>query len=367
MKKILLIVFGFSLLSCKSNDNSRNLSAIVLVDTLMVDFLDLPLPNERSSYGSSFDRFSYSYIFNDSIGIFILDLKSNLWNSFSIPLDGNSGLKKGGDFYFINDTLGLYNLKGSGEFQLLDFKSKTTLNYSFEDFRFNIGNASPEGVYYDKNIIGFPVSYSRCTKEMDYTKEVPIYAFFDLKENRLINSFGFPSDFHNEIYTLNDLSRTFSIVGQKIYLNMTKSPKIYVFDINGQLIDEEVISSNKVIDGNSDFIDDQMKSLIQYTYGGYYSSLLYDGKYFYRTASFLANKENFIGEKPSGFLNDLQSMKIEVIKFDKDFNLISKGEFFGSPSKKGIGDGNYFVANGKPYYWLLDKKLESQERFVSLE
>lgn len=367
MVRNILLFFLLGLFSCGPNHGRENVSSLVLKDTLTIDFEDFPLPNERSSYGFSKDRYSYSFTFNDSIGIFIFDLKSNLWNSFSMPLDGNSGLKKGGDFYFINDTLGLYSLKGSGEFQLLDFKSKTTLNYSFEDFRFNIGNASPESVYYDNNLIGFPVSYSRSNKEMDYTKEVPIYAFFDLKENRLINSFGFPSEFHDKIYTLNDLSRTFLIVGQKIYLNMAKSPKIYVFDINGKLLDEEAISSNKVVEGNSDFVDDPMRSLIQYTYGGNYSSLLFDGKYFYRTASFLANKENFSSDKPSGFLNDLESMKIEVIKFDIDFNLISKGEFFGSPSKKGIGDGNYFVTNGKPYYWLLDKKLESQERFVSIE
>lgn len=367
MIKNIVLFFSLGLFSCGSGTQVEYFPSLIYKDTLTIDFQNFPLPNERSSYGLLKDKYSYSFAFNDSIGIFILDLKSNSWNKYHIPLDGDSGLKRGGNFYFINDTLGLYSLIGSGEFQILDFKSKTTVSYKFDDFRYNIGNSSPGGIYFDNKVIGFPVSYSRSNKEKDYTKNVPIYSFYDLKESRLINSFGFPADFHDKVYSLNHLTRTFLVVGERIYLNMAKSHKLYLFDVNCNLIDEPLISSDKVLETESTLFENPMESLIQFTYGGNYSSLVYDGKYFYRIASFLADKGNSNSDKPSGFLNDLESLKIEVIKFDADFNLISKGEFLASPSKKGIGDGNYFVANGKPYFLLLDKQVESQERFVSVE
>jgi hypothetical protein len=367
MKNLIHLGIIIGLISCnKGVEKSDNYPAIEIKDTVAINFGEFPLPNERSSFGNIDDNYSYSFAFSDSIVVFSLDLESNSWKLSSIPLEGSSGLKKNGDFIFINDSLGLYSLKGTNNFDIINFKAKTITTYKLEDFKLNIEGRNPGCIYYNKKLIGFPVSYYQSNKEKNYTKDVPIYVFYDLEMNKVRNYIHFPAEFHDKTFSLNHLGREFLVAGEKIYLNLSKSHNIYVYNTKGELINQQEISSKKVLDSESGFSENQMKNLIQFTYEGYYSSLLFDGINFYRTASYLSSKDNLNSNKPEGFLMDLETLNLEIIKFDSSLNVISRGDFSGSPSKKGIGVGNYFIFKGKPYYWLLDKDKESQERFVSV-
>jgi hypothetical protein len=368
MRPFLVLLFISLCFSCESKEKALILPLLEITDITVLDFTDMPIPDERSSFGTYSNSFYFTHDLLDSLGLYRYDFEEDIWESTFFPLDGPNGLKKYDDFILINDTLAIHGLKGFSSFQLVNLKSKQVETFRFSDTKMGISKLTSSSVYYDGNILGFPISYSMSNKDENYTKEVPIYGFYDIGLSKLVTSFGFPEEFQNYTFSTNFLNRDFLVVGETIHLSMHKSDFIYSFDLNGGLKKKTSVSSSYVSHVNPGIETNQIQNMISTMLGGIYSSFLYDGKYFYRSVLYVPKhlQQEDSGDLKS-FMESYENARFKVIKLDKNFEIVAEGEFDGASSKKGIGDNFYFIKEGSLYYWLLDKQKEDLERFVTLE
>lgn len=367
MRVFSIISILFLFFSCKEKRELSVYPILEINDTIAFNFDNIPIPNERSSFGSSSESFYYTYGFTDSLGLYQYEFEKGLWEALFFHFDGPNGLKKDDDFVLINDTLAIHNLKGLSSFQLIDLRSKQLKTFKFEDSRMGLEKLTSNSIYFDGEVIGFPISYYMSNKDIEYTKTVPIFGIYHLDSSKIISHFGFPKDFHDDVYSLNFLSRSFSIVDQTIYLNMEKSAHIFSHDLDGKLIKKTLVDSEFVSISNPGIGENQISDMLSSVIEGRYSSFVFDGQNFSRTVIYFPN-----GTKPKtidveSFMGALDQFRFKVIKLDKNLEKVGEGDFSGSPSKKGIGDDLYFTKNGTIYFWLLDKQSENIEKFVSVE
>lgn len=367
MRIAFVFLVVISLAACGREDTLTPLSGLKIGDTTALRFKNIPLPNERSSFGTYSNSFYFTYDHLDSLGFYRYDFEQDVWESLFLPLDGPNGIKKYDDLVLVNDTLVIHGLKGLASFQLINLKSNQFSTFRFLDTKMGLGKLTSSSIYFDGNTLGFPMSYSKSNKDENYTKEVPIYGFYDITSSKLVSSFGFPEEFHNDIYSLNFLHRDFVVEGAVIHLSMDKSHFIYSYNLNGELTRKTEVRSSCVSVANPGTSGEQSRDMISTMLGGIYSSLLFDGNFFYRNVFYLP--EQFKPDDSNNlpmFINALENVKFKVIKLDQNFAKIAEGDFYGAASKKGLGDNLYFVKNGVMYFWLLNKLTEDEEIFVSL-
>lgn len=359
-----IIAFWFG---CNSEQiKIENSAESPFLDTLTLDFEDLPLPNEYSSSGNYQDKFYYTYFFRDSMGLYFNDLNSRDWTSNFFPMEGPEGLLKEGDFVILNDSIAFHPLAGLASFQLINYQSGQVKRFKFPDGRFGFGKITEKSVHFDGESIRFPLSFYKSTSDEDYVSQVPIYGVFDLVASEFSLLLNFPEKFHGDTYSSNFLSKTFLVADNYIYLNLAKSHEIYKYDLALNLQEIIPFQSQKVDTSNPGLENDQILNLINSKMGGEYSSLFESDGHLYRTVSYLSELNTNRVKNLNEYFQALENLRFEILKYSILTKKTESYDYSGSPTSKGIGDGLVLEKEGKLYYWLFDKEKEEVERFVSI-
>ncbi|NVJ87008.1 MAG: hypothetical protein HWE15_11925 [Algoriphagus sp.] len=324
------------------------------------------MPNENSSVGSYRGGFYFSYNYPNSMGLFFYDFASKTWESSFFPNQGPNGIIKEGPFLIINDTLAFHPLVGLSAFQLINYRNGQVKRFKLPDSRFGFGKISDKSIHFDGQFIRFPLSFSKSNLEENFVSEVPIYGVFDLKSSHFTSLMNYPEEFHGDTYSLNFLSKTFLVVDDHIYLNMAKSHNIFMYDLDLNLKEKINLQSQNVNRSNPGVKDDQILNMMDSKLGGEYSALFESGGFLFRTVSYIPKSANFPVENLNEYIESLESLRFEILKFSPSTKEIVRFDYPGSPTSKGIGDGLVFNNKAKLYFWLFDKEEEGIEKFVSL-
>ncbi|TFV96264.1 DUF4221 domain-containing protein [Algoriphagus kandeliae] len=364
---IFLILWVILLPSCDFRDNRlEQINSLPFSDTLVIDFENLPMPNEKSSSGTHEGRFYFTFNFLDSMGLYFYDFVSEKWESNFFQKQGPNGIIKDGPFLIINDSLAFHPLIGLSGFQLVNYQARQVQNFKFPDNRFEVGKISDKSIHFDGRFIRFPVSFSKSNWDEDYVSEVPIYGVFDTYSSNFTSLMKYPEELFGGTYSLNFLSKTFLVVNDHIYLNMAKSHEIYKYDLGLNLVEEITLQSQNVDVSNPGLLNDQILNMMNSKLGGEYSSLFESDGFLYRTVSYLPNSSNNSVENLNGYIEVLETLRFEILKFSLSTKVISRYDYSGSPTSKGIGDGLVLKKNSNLYFWLFDKVEDGKEKFVSL-
>ena len=359
-----IIAFWFG---CDSKQiKIENSAETTFSDTLTVDFGDLPLPNEYSSSGNYQDKFYYTYFFRDSMGLFFYNHDSRIWTSNYIPIEGPEGLVKEGEFVVLNDSLAFHPLLGLAAFQLVNYQNGQVSRFKFPDSRSGFGKISDKSVHFDGVSIRFPLSYSKTNKNPDYVSEVPIYGVFDLDSSNFTYLMNFPEELYGETYSSNFLSKTFLVVEDEIYLNLSKSHNIYKYDLDLSLKEIIPLQSQNVDTSNPGLEDDQILNMMNFELGGKYSLLLESDGNLYRTVSYFSESNSNSVKNLNEYYQAFENLRFEILKYSPLTKKTMRYNFSGSPASQGIGDGLYLDKGEKLYFWLFDKEEEELEKFVSI-
>jgi len=76
-------------------------------------------------------------------------------------------------------------------------------------------------------VIGFPISYYMSNKDIELPQGLSYFWIYHLDSSKELFSHCFPKDFHDDVYSLNFLSRSFSIVDQNDLFKYEKSRHIF--------------------------------------------------------------------------------------------------------------------------------------------
>ena len=343
---------------------------LVLGETYEIDFQDTPMFNGSYSWGYFEDSFYYTSDHLDSLGLHVFSFAGSDWKSTYLPYEGPNGLKRNDSFVILNDTLAFHGLSGNFGFQIVNLKTKQVKDYQFIDKMINPGKVLSSSVYFDGEVIGFPITEYKSTDNPDYTKESMIYGFYSLKEQEFKHYIPFPEEFYGDTFSTNFLNHTFLVQGDSIIVNFAKSDYLYGYGLDGKLIFQKLAKIEGIKTQNPGRKSEPMENMVLSELGGKYSGLVYDGRDFYRTAltfpgGLEKNNSDFLSIQEA-----FESSIFQILKLDSDFNIVAEGSFSGAPGQGGIGDGLYFVRNRKVYLWDLDKGgIENIERFkpVGLE
>jgi hypothetical protein len=366
MRYILILFF---LLSCKKNEKED--STLVLGDKITVDFGDTPLLQENSSWGFNKSSFYYTIDHNDSLGLYIYNMIDEFWISKFFLYEGPNGLRKFDDFVLINDTLAFHSLSGFFGFQLVHLQSKEIQEFTFREIMINPGKVNFKSIYFDSEIIGFPIVEYKRTDDPDYTKESNIYGFFSLAEKQFQDFISFPEEFHNKTYSSNFLKNDFVVRGDSILANFQKSHYLYGYGLKGDKIFQIPVIVKNVNNTNPGRKSDQMDNMILAEFTGKYSSLISVGNYFYRIATTYPKTSIPSSSDFRAIVEAVKYCEMCVLKLDNNFNVLSQGIFPCVPGENGVGDGKYLVKNDRLYLWNLNKgpeeSLEYFQEVILLE
>jgi hypothetical protein len=344
---------------------STDLPQLALGDSFEIDFQDTPMFNGSYSWGYIEDSFYYTSDHLDSLGLHVFSFAESDWKSTYLPYEGPNGLKRNDSFVILNDTLAFHGLSGNFGFQIVNLKTKQVKDYQFIDKMINPGKVLSHSIYFDGEVIGFPITEYKGTDNPDYTKESMIYGFYSIADREFRHFIPFPEEFHGDTFSTNFLNHTFYVKGDSILVNFAKSDYLYGYSLEGDLILQKLAKIEGIKTKNPGRKSDPMENMVLGELGGKYSGLVYDGRDFYRTAlTFPGGFE----KRNSDFLNikeAFESSIFQILKLDNDFNIVAEGSFSGAPGKAGIGDGLYFVRESKLYLWDLNKgETENIERFI---
>lgn len=364
--RILVSIF-ICCLGCTSEQiKSTEPKEFTYLDTVLVDFDDLPIPNEYSSSGNYADRFYYTYFFRDSMGLNFYDLDSRNWTRNFFPMEGPDGLVKEGAFVVLNDSLAFHPLIGLASFQLINYQNGKVKRFKFPDSRFGFGKITDKSVHFDGESIRFPLSYYMSIADEDYVSQVPIYGVFDLATSDFSSLMNLPEELHGDTYSSNFLSKTFLLAENYIYLNLAKSHKIYKYDLALNLQEIIPLQSQNVDTSNPGVENDQILNMINSKMGGEYSSLFESEGHLYRTVSYLSEPNSNAVKNLNEYFQALENLRFQILKFSPLTKKTESYDYSGSPTSKGIGDGLVLEKEGQLYFWLFDKEEEEIENFVSI-
>ncbi|MCH6200310.1 DUF4221 domain-containing protein [Aquiflexum sp. LQ15W] len=347
---------------------SPDLPQLALGDSLEIDFQDTPMFNGSYSWGYFEDSFYYTSDHLDSLGLHVFSFAESDWESTYLPYEGPNGLKRHDSFVILNDTLAFHGLSGNFGFQIVNLKTKQVKDYYFIDKMINPGKVIFHSVYFDGEVIGFPITEYKGTDNPDYTKESMIYGLYSLVDKEFRHFIPFPEEFHGDTFSTNFLNHTFYVKADSILVNFAKSDYLYGYDLEGDLILQKLAKTKGVKTQNPGRKSDPMENMVLSELGGKYSGLLYDGRDFYRIAltfpdGLKKNNSDFLSIQEA-----FASSIFQILKLDSDFKIVAEGSFSGAPGHGGIGDGLYFVKKGMVYFWDLNKGgVENIERFKPVE
>jgi hypothetical protein len=246
-------------------------------------------------------------------------------------------------------------LSGYFGFQLIQLKSGEVEDFFFMETMINPGNITFRSIYFDGDIIGFPITEYKKTSDQSYTKESNIYGFFSLRDKQFQRFIPFPGEFHEEVYSSNFLKHHFLVNGDSVIVNFQKSKNVFIYDMDGNLLFQKEVKAKNVNTSNPGRKPDQMDNMVLTEFRGKYSSLIKLGTGFLRIAITYPNITIPSVSNMKSILTAAQSCEMHVLMLDKNFELLSEGYFPCMPGNGGIGDGMYFVQGNKLFLWSLNK------------
>lgn len=330
---LFLVCAHFLVLSCEFSSSK----AVKMQNELIVtDTLNLILPRSINhplsdlSYFWSHDGESFSFLSNGSLDSLFINryAPTKGWLKTLVRPYGPNQVYSAGAFAFNSDTSFYYfpsTVSKILSLNSLDGKVYVEFDYSplrLERIRRNNNRAS---IYVGQGLIGFDLVEYRPLEEESTFYESFIYGLY--KSDSLHKIIRYPEEFHGKVWSSNDVDRNSVVVDEKIYFNFSKSPYIYVYDFEGEMLGKHKVGSDRIKESESGRVDNAEINMFRRENNGYYTNLIYDKwrKVFYRIGIYYDTKEQMYDIKDLARI--AKKRMVTITTFNKDFKTLAYNEF----------------------------------------
>ena len=186
---------------------------------------------------------------------------------------------------------------------------------------------------------------------------------YDYKKQKLNKIIKYPDEFQNKVWSANDIERNSIVLNNKVYLNFTKSSKIYIYDLKGNLLKNSKVNFDKIKEAK-ERVQNKTRNLLNKENNGFYFKIIYDKwrDIFYRIAVYYDTNQEI--KTMQDLLSVIKKRTIGIIAFDKELKIIAKNKFSTNETK--ISENFYFV-NEKGLNLMSYNDIESEElKFITL-
>ncbi|MFT6971850.1 MAG: hypothetical protein ACJAXX_002425 [Roseivirga sp.] len=305
-------------------------------ELIVTDTLNLILPRSINhplsdlSYFWSHDGESFSFLSRGSLDSLFINryAPTKGWLKTLVRPYGPNQVYSAGAFAFNSDTSFYYfpsTVSKILSINSLDGKVYEEFDYSplrLERIRRNNNRAS---IYVGQGLIGFDLVEYRPLEEESTFYESFIYGLY--KSDSLHKIIRYPEEFHGKVWSSNDVDRNSVVVDEKIYFNFSKSPYIYVYDFEGEMLGKHKVGSDRIKESESGRVDNAEINMFRRENNGYYTNLIYDKwrKVFYRIGIYYDTKEQMYDIKDLARI--AKKRMVTITTFNKDFKTLAYNEF----------------------------------------
>ena len=377
LKPVTVLFIFFLLAACnKHQKNVGQTAQSVAYKISITDSLEIPVPlNIQHPFSMVSGNWNYTEkticfetdVVNDTVNINCYNFQKKYWKQIHLPLKGVNRVLSNGNFYFVTDSTFLYFPSIVSQALLIDnegsVKNKFTYSENMNIREGSSGNKAPR-IFYNDSLFTFDITEYRSLKDSETFKLSKLYALYNYRQNKIKKIISYPDEFHGAAWSTNDVARYSIYYDDKIMFSFSKSPYIYVYDLNGNLIKKGLVKFDEIKEAhppsaNASAIE---KALLKEN-NGYYSKIIYDKwhKVFYRIGIFYEKS----GEIRS--VEDLQraikNRKTGIIAFNEKLEILSKAVFNYNDKLSDL----YFFTNKNGFYILKDEELEGKMIFYKME
>lgn len=332
---VFLIALTFMVLfSCEQKSeviDTYLTNALVLGDSLNIDLPDT-IPHlgslVRPLYNTKNDLFSYGIEDGGKINIFSYQKDLTKWKLTVLDINGPNQVYGNGAFNFFDSEI-VYLPYNSPKILRLNEKGIKISEMSYFDNRdmaFDSKVKNPiihddgDNIFFD---LASYVSFSD-PETFEKTKTVGKYSHENDEFYPIVN---YPKEFYDKTWSGNDAEHQFVIRDGLIYMNFVKSEFVYVYDDEGNLLNQKPIKSDKIKNSEGNRYSDSMMNAMEQMNNGHYPKIVYDRwrDVFYRVGVYfdVGYEIKSMQDVGSAFMKK----KVVIIAFDKDLNILASNEF----------------------------------------
>lgn len=367
MKYIYLSLVLLLFQSC--NKEVKYVKNIVVTDSIKIllreDIIN-PNSNIQPYWNYNEDLLSFlSNTVNDTIFISTYNLKTRLWKKKPLSIKGKNQVYSEGAFSHLSNSKIIYFPNIIPRALIINENGEVVNSYNYSDgyhLNYFSQNRSPNIYSNDSSFIFDLIEYNSLSNKNTY-KNTDLLGIYDYKKQKLNKIIKYPDEFQNKVWSANDIERNSIVLNNKVYLNFTKSSKIYIYDLKGNLLKNSKVNFDKIKEAK-ERVKNITRNLLNKENNGFYFKIIYDKwrDIFYRIAVYYdTNKEI---KTMQDLMSVIKKRTIGIIAFDKELKIIAKNKFSTNETK--ISENFYFV-NEKGLNLMSYNDIESEElKFITL-
>ncbi len=341
MKQLLFIKFCIIAIclinSCKNKETVSNgrVNSFLKID----DSLKINIPDSISIWNTGSSSVEWNY--HQSQLIFLKDNQNNNqacfykydflkkhWESLCLDFEGPNQVYSTGPFKFSEEYIFYFPsvipkiivLNKNGQI-IIDYDMSKDWSTSFHNSLYS------NNISFDGEKIALDIGhYTSLDNPEKYSSEKNV-GIFNIKQKKFKEIINYPNEFKESVWSSNQVLRNSVLVNDTIYLNYSKSPYIYQYDLEGNFLNKKEISFPQVKKMKGSFGGDTVYEALKYEEHGYYPQLIYDeeNKLFYRICNFIAGNKKI--NNIEDLKNSLDSRMLGILTFNHELEIISRDTF----------------------------------------
>jgi hypothetical protein len=164
----------------------------------------------------------------------------------------------------------------------------------------------------------------------------------------------YPEEFHDKVWSPNDVQRDILFTDDAIYISFSKSKYIYKYDYSGNLLKNGLMAFDEVKEAKR-FRSNPNENMLQQARNGAYHTLIYskESRTIFRTSIF--NSPWLAINSLTEYAASARNRTIGIIAFNENLERIASIKV---PYRSGIREHPYFIKNSKLYFntWNAEKR-----------
>nr|WP_236017538.1 DUF4221 family protein [Roseivirga sp. E12] len=316
-----------------------------VIDSLRISLpSDIRDPDYEVAVFWSYDDNGFSFLTEMEEPIMHLnryDFKNETWSRHRLNRDGPNQVYSKGGFKIVGDSTMFYFPIVGNQIIELDRSAQVLSSHNFSPSgleNYNGLNKNPELLRINDQVY-FDLTEYYSLRDKSTFKKSYLIGRFDLRKKRFEKMVRFPEEFHGTTWSTNDSDRSSVFAKGKIYMNFTKSPYVYEYNLQGELLNKKYVGTKKIRDAGTRSDSREINALRQQN-NGYYHKLIYDKwrNVFYRIGVYFDTDREI---KDMQDMVELASKRtLAILILNEDLELIGLTEF---PIKTRISENYYFV------------------------
>jgi hypothetical protein len=360
-KHIYIFVASIVILSCeKKLPTVIEQKQLVLTDSLIVrpetqiyNFDDAIVTYWQNTEGGYY----YQIPLKDSTLLYYLDFREDFNESIiALPINGPNGVKQIGAFHISEENIFYFPENISSVLQYnLDGKliKEYPFNNGFSHY-YSPGNSNINKVINIGEELYFPISNYFPLSDPETFRKAHLIGVLNLTSGLFREIIIYPKEFHDKVWSPNDVQRNILFTDDAIYISFSKSKYIYKYDYSGNLLKNGLMAFDEVKEAKS-FRSNPNENMFQQARNGAYHTLIYSkqSRTIFRTAIF--NDPSLPINSFTDLAASARNRTIGIIAFNEN---LERTASIKVPYRSGIREHPYFIKNSKLYFntWNAEKR-----------